>query len=287
MKKFKALAWSGLYIGISLGMQMVLSVIMVIAGTEILIVNGLAGNRDAYVEMMNQVKDYLTQGSGVLFITALLDIMLVVVFGLWYYFRENRYPFRPNYKKAFSKDHILSIVVLAVCGQLATEILIMGVSAVFPWMMKSYEKYNDLFQLDTAPPVLMLLLICVIGPIGEEILFRGMVYAKLRRAFSIWPAAIISGLLFGIYHMNWIQGIYASLAGIVFAIVYEKTQTIWGSCLLHMLFNGCTYVLEYGVTPLLPEGSVVVSSVHILVDVISVIVVILVVKHLCSRRREG
>ena len=73
----------------------------------------------------------------------------------------------------------------------------------------------------------MILAVCIVGPIAEELVFRGMIFGKLRRAFSFWPAAIISGIMFGVFHMNIMQGVYASVLGVLLAYVYEKTDYLW------------------------------------------------------------
>ena len=50
-------------------------------------------------------------------------------------------------------------------------------------------------------------------------------------------AAVISGLIFGIYHGNLVQAVYASLLGIVFAYILDISGCLWSSVLLHMGAN--------------------------------------------------
>ena len=50
-------------------------------------------------------------------------------------------------------------------------------------------------------------------------------------------AAVISGVFFGIYHMNLVQAVYAGILGIVFAYFLELTGNLWSSVLLHMGAN--------------------------------------------------
>ncbi len=286
MKKLKALAWTALYVVIALGMQMGAGLAFVGAMYTILISNGLIRSSDAVMALYEQVQNIGTSGAGALTITAMYDLMVLAGFGLWYYFRENKYPFRPNYKAAFTAGNVGAIFGIAIFGQFAVELIMAGVSAAFPWMMKSYETVNEMLQMDTLPPALMILIVCIVGPLAEEMLFRGMIYGKLRRGFSIWPSAILSGLIFGVFHGNWIQGIYATLVGIILALVYEKTQTIWGSCLLHVLFNSSSYVLDY-LTKLLDNfDSSIINLIRLLIDAVSVVIVIILTRHFCSRRQR-
>ncbi len=46
------------------------------------------------------------------------------------------------------------------------------------------------------------LLVAVLAPIAEEIFFRGMIFRALKNGMGLWPAAIVSGLLFGAMHID-------------------------------------------------------------------------------------
>ena len=55
---------------------------------------------------------------------------------------------------------------------------------------------------------------------------------------------IISSLIFGIYHMNWTQGVYAAILGCCMAYVYNKVRSLLVPMLIHMSAN--TVVLIVG-----------------------------------------
>ena len=71
-----------------------------------------------------------------------------------------------------------------------------------------------------------------------------MIFRTLRKGFSFLPAAVISGVLFGVYHMNWVQGVYAAALGVLLAFTYEKTNSLLGCYLFHLMFNLLSYVIE-------------------------------------------
>lgn len=81
------------------------------------------------------------------------------------------------------------------------------------------------------------LAIAVAAPLIEELIFRGLVYQRIRKLFGVRMAVILSALYFGVYHMNVVQGIYAFLLGILLAWVYEKYQTLWAPVLFHASAN--------------------------------------------------
>ena len=91
----------------------------------------------------------------------------------------------------------------------------------------------------TAGKSMWFLLICmgVIAPLAEEIVFRWLIYLRLRDYMRIGFAMVISGMIFGIYHGNLVQAVYESLLGIVFAYILDISGCLWSSVLLHMGAN--------------------------------------------------
>lgn len=70
---------------------------------------------------------------------------------------------------------------------------------------------------------------CLVIPIAEELLFRGVVYKRLKLYFGVTPALIGSALIFGIMHVNLVQFLYAAVIGLFLAFVLENRETFHGS----------------------------------------------------------
>lgn len=96
----------------------------------------------------------------------------------------------------------------------------------------------------------------IITPLIEELAFRGMFYAAIysyaarrvaqhRRVFLI--AAGISSILFGVYHMNVAQGLYAFVMGSVFCLAYELTGQFLSPWILHAACNIIALLLSQSV----------------------------------------
>lgn len=83
----------------------------------------------------------------------------------------------------------------------------------------------------------MLLLVVVVGPIAEELLFRGVIYGGLRTCFPVDVSALVSALIFGIYHKNIVQGLYAAAFGIILAYIFEKHRVSGEAplCIWHLI----------------------------------------------------
>lgn len=76
-----------------------------------------------------------------------------------------------------------------------------------------------------------------IGPIFEEVLFRGLVYSVAERGVGGYAPAILSSVLFGLWHGQPVQMIYATVVGVALGLVYMKTKNLLYPILLHMLIN--------------------------------------------------
>lgn len=74
-------------------------------------------------------------------------------------------------------------------------------------------------------------------PVAEELIFRGLVFASLRGRLSFLPAAVLSGLIFGLYHGNLPQGVYAFLIGLALSWLYEVCGTLLAPYLFHVSAN--------------------------------------------------
>ena len=89
-----------------------------------------------------------------------------------------------------------------------------------------------------------ILCISVLGPILEELLFRGAITKELLRRYSPAKAILFSGLIFGIFHLNPAQIISACLIGFLLAWLYYKTRSLMACILIHIMNNGLSVYLS-------------------------------------------
>lgn len=85
----------------------------------------------------------------------------------------------------------------------------------------------------------------LISPIAEEIVFRGLVFNRMRRYSPTMVAIIVSSVLFGVYHGNLVQGVYGTCMGILLAYTYERMRSFLVPCLFHAVANIMVYTLTY------------------------------------------
>jgi membrane protease YdiL (CAAX protease family) len=100
--------------------------------------------------------------------------------------------------------------------------------------------------------VITLLYAAVAGPIFEELIFRKLLLDKLRR-FGDVPAILMTGIAFGLFHLNLSQFFYATVLGFIFAYVVIRTNTVIYSIILHMMIN----FISTAITPLVTTQNIV------------------------------
>lgn len=108
----------------------------------------------------------------------------------------------------------------------------------------SSEVYEQVAEKQFALPLWAgIILYGIVSPVAEEIVFRGIVYNRLRRQYSLWIAIIGSALIFGVYHGNVVQALYAFVLGLLIAVLYEKFGSFMAPIILHGAANIFVYVV--------------------------------------------
>ena len=150
---------------------------------------------------------------------------------------------KSNYKKVFSfkkpkgKDVFFSILIAALALPIMT----------FFSYTSSFFYTNDvalvLDQMRAYPLWLMSLVVGVTPAITEEITIRGIALSGFEFK-SKNVAAIMTGIMFGILHLNAHQFLYATAMGIILAYVVRATGSIFLSMLIHFLINSWNLIQQ-------------------------------------------
>lgn len=102
-------------------------------------------------------------------------------------------------------------------------------------LSKAYKEASA--SLYSMPFPFQLLASGLIIPVAEELIFRGMIFAPIRDKLPFFGAALLSALLFGLYHANIPQGVYAFFLGLTAAWLYERCKTIAAPYFFHASAN--------------------------------------------------
>jgi len=130
---------------------------------------------------------------------------------------------------------IFAVVAAGIWGE-----WMMGRTAEFLNLNNHWTEWFDEDLVWASPPVLVssLLQYVIFAPIFEELAFRGLLYAMLRRRFSFFPAALISAGIFALAHGYSLIGFISVLwSGFLWAWIYERTGSLVPSMAAHAMNN--------------------------------------------------
>jgi hypothetical protein len=134
-----------------------------------------------------------------------------------------------------------TIVIVVGIGFLAQPI------AMFLSLITQFVFPNRISQvvasLNEIPFIIRLGAIALTPAICEEITMRGVVLAGYNN-ISVRKAAIMTGMFFGMLHLDGNQLLYAFALGIVFAYLVRITNSIYTSMICHFIINGSQVVLQ-------------------------------------------
>lgn len=100
------------------------------------------------------------------------------------------------------------------------------------------ETYSDTMQtLYGQGFAVQIFVLGILMPTCEELVYRGLVYKRLRYTSPFWAAALYSSLVFAFTHGNLVQGLYGFIMGMMFCYVYEKYGSVKAPILAHITAN--------------------------------------------------
>jgi membrane protease YdiL (CAAX protease family) len=86
--------------------------------------------------------------------------------------------------------------------------------------------------------IVMLVLVAVVAPIAEELLFRGVVYRWIAERFGMWTGLLVSSLIFSCVHGILALILPLFVVGCLLAWLYEKSGSVLPCIVMHGVFNG-------------------------------------------------
>ena len=176
--------------------------------------------------------------ASILLLTLLSDLIAALIFYLFY----RRDQIRRKEGSSGNREAFVwappviwfCVIVLAIAvGQFLNDIiLLLRLNELFPG-------YSEISQaaFDGQSVGMLILVVGIVGPICEELLFRGLLFHRLKDWVRPEAAILVSALLFGIYHGNMVQFLYAACMGVMLAVIYDKTGTLWVSIVAHIAAN--------------------------------------------------
>lgn len=172
------------------------------------------------------------------------SVAFILSYFLYAKFMKVRVSDIASFKKADRPDLILPFVLLGlgVCGfsNFATSIAgsifqRMG----FEYNLNTVENPTNIYGI-----ILAFIATAVTPALVEEFAMRGVVLGVLRK-YGDGFAILMSALVFGLMHGNFVQIPFAFILGLIFAYAVIKTGTIWTAVIIHFINNFISISLDY------------------------------------------
>lgn len=90
--------------------------------------------------------------------------------------------------------------------------------------------------------VVTFITICILAPIWEELFFRGIVLRRLLMKWHAPASIVVSSIIFGLFHLNPSQVLYAGILGLLLGYAYLRTGNIFVPMVLHGVANGVSFI---------------------------------------------
>ncbi len=166
----------------------------------------------------------------------------LVVFG-FIYRKDSKIDASISFGRYFKEIKLYNIINSYAIGLTAATGISLLISILpIDNIVGSYESTSEL--LLNGNFIQLFLVLGIIVPLTEEIIYRGLIYNRVKKYLDVNKAIVISALLFGVFHLNLMQGLYAFLIGIIMGYLYYRYDSIFAPIALHMAVNQLTVVFK-------------------------------------------
>lgn len=175
-------------------------------------------------------------------VVLLAAVVTLPLYG-WLYYRDTQRKKRAGWREEWFPLTEWDLL-WAVVGSAALALFCNGLINVLPLygFDDRYEEVNE--ALYNGSIWLRLAAVGFFGPAVEELTMRGLMYQRFRSMMRPPAAILLSAVVFGLFHGNLVQGVYAFLVGIFFAWLMERTQRILVPIVGHMSANLLVVLLQ-------------------------------------------
>lgn len=212
------------------------------------------------------------------FFSILIYLIPVAIMLPWYYFafieKRGIGQTLQAHTRRLSPICFVWVAVLTFATQHATALFMTFVNLLAPSVMNDYVELVESSGM-ASYSILWAISTLILPPLLEETVFRGLILQYLgKTGAKFFVANIIQAVLFGIYHMNIVQGIYAFFLGLLLGYLAYRYDSILVPMAMHFLYNlfGTALVdIETRILPDFIQVLLVLGSIPLLAIILVVI----------------
>ena len=187
---------------------------------------------DMYSEMLNVFNDKYA-----IYAYLIYAVIGLVIFSIWYYKGFVKKGPKVKIGEVVSVKSVAGTICIVVGLFFFTNAFMILADKLIPQAMEEYAMMIESAGLVKNPAITVIYAI-ILGPILEELCFRGVTYGLFEKA-GLRPGLVIlfSSLLFGAIHLILIQVLYAAILGMFLGYLRYKYRSIKITIVAHILFN--------------------------------------------------
>lgn len=178
-----------------------------------------------------QVIEIVMSGRVIMSMMGLWSVLCMLIHGIWYKKKYAKFSQLPTLKK------VLPDILTTMFMFFGVSIILELVNTYVPILTKSY---TDMMDIEISGGFVIYTVL--MAPIAEEYIFRGLTQSIVKKRFNVKTAIVFQAVLFGLMHMNLVQGLYAFGMGLYLGKIKEKYDNILIPIFLHIIFNSINYI---------------------------------------------
>lgn len=174
-------------------------------------------------------------------------------------------------KHWFKPRQLVAIVLLAFGVIAISTVFEEGLAYLAPGLYDSFEELMS--ETDDMGIAYAIFYVCLIGPIGEEVTYRGIAqHVLMRSRLPIWAVIIIQSVLFGVMHLIPFQIIYATLIGLILGYICYYTRSVVPGIIIHVINNTVSTIV--GAIPMTYSAYWIMIAVMALAGLVGLLLIV-------------
>ncbi len=204
-----------------------------------LTIEGMAQGQELdYMVLYEQVMEKVTELSTL--IVLISGVFALFIYWITFLIRKKKLLTEVSFQK-LDVQRVLPVFLLGISFNIVVSLLLEVVPFPQDWV-DSYMANSG--SLGEGNMYVNFIAVVIIAPLVEEIVFRGLVYTRLKKGMPALVAAVLSSLLFGVMHGTIIWFCYTFVFGMLLIWCFEKFRSLAANVLLHISFNLTGQVLS-------------------------------------------
>jgi membrane protease YdiL (CAAX protease family) len=147
----------------------------------------------------------------------------------------------PKYENSAPKSLVIALTAVFFACLCYVVVSIIDLAK----LTERFQSYEQVAEALTSGGLLVQILATgIAAPIAEELCNRGIVLNRLCSWMPKWAAILVGSALFGLIHLNLLQGMYAFVISIAMSAVYLRYRKLWVPIVGHMALNLASILMQ-------------------------------------------